>query len=233
MSPNAEIEQVPLDSLLAGSEKTIWEISPHSDGSAFPIWIIIGATLLASILFSRKLFPFLSAATSHILHPLKNDSRHRSYGTTLILLTACLFCCCLISGTLCYVKHFPRSEFLHLLLILVEIIAAKIILLVTIGAVSESSVFINFIRASILLVSAISSLALILDSIIFMFPSASGSNTLFFLISIPAICMILFYLFKVSVTLFSAKISPFYSFLYLCTLEVIPFCIIAVVLARL
>jgi len=233
MSPNAGTELVPLDSLLTGSEKTVWEISANGDVSSFPIWIIICAVLSACLVFSRKLSPFMEDVLSFVPKQLHDGDRRRPFSEILTLIFVGLFSSAILSGSLCFIRLFPSSAFLHLLWIFITVLTIRSLLLLTIGNVSDTPCIISFVRASILLFFAISLLSIISATLLFLFPSALGNNVLFYSLAISIICMTLAYLFKVMLTLFYSGTSPFYSFLYLCTFEIIPFCIIAVLFSRL
>jgi len=230
MSPSAETDIVPLDSLWGSSDKMTWEILPGGTGAAFPEWLFVCSALALLLIFSRRFSPLFSNIITNFPKPLP-QSRALSFPTALAFLLAAVLCSALTSGFICYLSIIPFSDFRACTIFILSALAAKAVLLVLISEVSGQTCFSSFIRAFLTLLTGICFITLTVSLITWLLPEADGLSiyTLIILISLT----ILVYLYKISLTLFSAGISPFYSFLYLCTVEVIPICLTASLISRL
>lgn len=232
MQSNAATELVPLDSLWAGSEKVAWEIIPSSTESSFPIWLFFGATLIICLVLSGKLPAVLSGFIPSLTRPL-SKSRNITFPMAAAFLFAAVFSSILTAGSLSYFSLLPPGNFHFFLYLCLAILAAKSIILTAIGEISGVSCFRSFISAFIILFSIISVLLIITAFCIYLFPVTAEWDILFQVTTGLVSLSVLVYFYRVSITLFSAGISPFYSFLYLCTVEIIPVCVIATMISRL
>lgn len=211
---------MPLDSLWRNSEKLLWSAVP-SDGNTFPVWIFLCAALLLGF-----------SATSHHFH-FPDRKTPVSLTQVLSVIFLLIFSSAILGGTATYLSLFPGINLLSSSLFFLTIVSAKIFILLAIEDVSETHCFKMMIPTNVVLASSISCLTAIFALGAILIPDFSQSR--FFLVSlaVTVIIAILLYLCAVIRTLFSAKISPFYSFLYLCTLEFIPIVVLTVMFTRL
>ena len=233
MKPSGGIELVPIDSLWTGSVKSVWDISPGFSDGGFPIWAIICTAFTVLLMFSKKIFPFLSRINFLIPKPLLIDSQQSTLTTTIIYLTIILLSSGMAAGSLLFLNLSFSLSFPFLFIVIAASTLLKTTLLNIIGTITDTPCIKSFAPLFCLLLATVSFLLMLYASANYVFPAANGHHYLVFILIISIASVLFIYLHKVFVTLFSAKISPFYSFLYLCTVEIVPLSIIAVMFIRL
>ncbi len=233
MVPSGGIELLPIDSLWTGSIKSVWDITPGMVGGEFPIWAIICTAFAVILIFSKKIFPFLSGINPLAAYPLSQAKQQTTLISTIIYLAIIFLSSGIASGALLFLNHsFPLS-FSFLLLIIATITLLKVIILYIIGTVTETPCIKSLATIFCLCLATVSFLLMLYASALYVFPGINGNTycAYFLILSIAAVLLI--YLHKLCITLFSAGVSLFYSFLYLCTVEILPIVIIAVMFIRL
>lgn len=208
---------------------SVGTIMSRPDNFLFSIIVLISIFLL--FLFRRQIYDFYLNIAAFLKFPFERKFSEPGAGLGIQLAIAFVIALPLFSFSLSHVHYLNVSFFTVLLTVLIFFLMKTIVLL-SVGYVSgDREIFSAVIKVSYAIFIAVSVIVFFfssLESLLTIIPSRIHVYIALGLLTILGI----FYLIELVKIIFTRKLPPFLSILYLCTFEILPVLMIVVLISR-